>query len=185
MPLQIRRRRLLLRFAVKIATNPTNPASKLAEPDWQTTYGKYKPGKEPLNAILQHYRPSPKPCAVTRLVLPPWHLKPPLTDSALMQLFSKKTSSLECMKIDSLCHIERYSETTMIFTDASKTKGTISKVAAAFYIKDLKWGHSVRVNDSASIYAAELAAIQMAVDWLLHHGKGLRATIFSDSLSAI
>ena len=40
-------------------------------------------------------------------------------------------------------------------------------VAAAFYVEKLNWDHAARLTNSASIYAAELAAIQLAVDWLL------------------
>ena len=53
------------------------------------------------------------------------------------------------------------------------------------FVEDLNWGHAARLNDSATIYEAELHAIKLAVDWLLKHGKGTRATIFTDSLSVI
>lgn len=55
MPLWIRRKKLLLKFPVKVASNPTNPASALAIMDWQEEWRKYEPGKEPLNYMLQQY----------------------------------------------------------------------------------------------------------------------------------
>jgi ribonuclease HI/exonuclease III len=189
MPLWIRRRRLLLRFAVKVAANPCNPASSLPKLDWQATHAKipYRTGQEPLNVILQQYLAGSdrQAAAPRRLMAPPWHLKSPLTDSALTKLFSKKVASVESMKADTLCHMDHYNNTTRIFTDASKTTDGAPRVAAAIYIENLEWGQTQRLNDTASIYAAELHAIKTATDWLLQHGRGMRATIFTDSLSAI
>ena len=187
MPLWIRRRKLLLRFAVKIAANPRNPANALTLNDWQTEWGQYQAGKVPLNKILREYRTSNEglPIVPTRLMTPPWHLKPVNTDTALTNLIDKKTSTTLSMKQDALHHIERYKDSNKIYTDASKSTEGTSRVAAAFYIEDLDWGHAARLNDSASIYAAELHAIHMAINWLLQHGKDTKTTILSDSLGAI
>ena len=125
MPLRLRRERLLLRFAVKVSANRSNTASTLRELDWMTTHPKkkYEPGKEPLNLILQQYLADSgrAPLGPSRPTTPPWHLIPPLTDSSLSQLFFKKTSSVESMKAETLCHMELYDDTMRVFTDASKT----------------------------------------------------------------
>jgi hypothetical protein len=189
MPLHLRRRRLLLRYAVKVAANPANPASKLTELDWQVTHAKtpYETGKGPLNTVLLHYLAGSDRTATApkRLQTPPWQLKPPLTDSALTKLVSKKTSSVASMTADAQCHMYRYTGTTWMFTDASRTTQGAPAVAAILFIQDLNWGHAERLDDTASIYAAELHAIKLAVDWLLNHGRGTRANVFTDSLSAI
>ena len=57
MPLHLRRKRLLLRYGIKAAANPTNPASNLTQLDWQATHAKrpFETGKGPLNAVLSEY----------------------------------------------------------------------------------------------------------------------------------
>ena len=90
--------------------------------------------------------------------------------------------------------------TVRIFTDASKLSG--AGVAAAFYVQDIDFGESRRMEDSTSIYSAELAAIQMAVEWLTQQQQLQRKqqqqqwlqeqqhqkndfTIFTDSMSVV
>ena len=68
------------------------------------------------------------------------------------------------MKNEALCIFAKYTGTVRIFTDASKLSS--AGVAAAFYVQDIDFRESRRMEDSTSIYSAELAAIQMAVDWL-------------------
>ena len=99
MPLSIRRRRQLLRFAVKATGNPSNPASTITSEDWQVAYGKFVPGKEPLCTILQQYRTTEarnneQLMAPTRLQKPPWLMKKPVTDTKLSETISKKNPLL-------------------------------------------------------------------------------------------
>jgi hypothetical protein len=68
------------------------------------------------------------------------------------------------MKAATLCHMERYQGTVRVFTDAAKTTEGAPAVASAFFIEDLNWGHAERLDDTASIYAAELHAIKLAVE---------------------
>jgi len=114
---------------------------------------------------------------------PPWHLRPPLTDLSLKDTISKSETPIEVMRTEALALIVQYSNTTRIYTDASKLPE--AGVAAAFYVQDLGHGKGARVDDTTSIYAAELAAIQLAVNWLLLRDTGRPATIFTDSLSAV
>ena len=96
MPLHLRRQRLLLRYAVKVAANPANPACRLTQLDWQVSHAKtpYETGKGPINTVLADYLAGSSRTAAPprRLPTPPWHLKPPLTDSALSLLLSKQKS---------------------------------------------------------------------------------------------
>ena len=131
----LRRQRLLLRYAVKVAANPANPASRLAQLDCQVSHAKtpYETGKGPINTVLADYLAGSSRTAAPprRLLTPPWHLKPPLTDSALSLQLSKQKSSVAFMKADTLCHMERYQGTMWIFTDASKTTEGAPAVASA------------------------------------------------------
>jgi ribonuclease HI len=168
MPLALRRKRLLLRFAGKVRANPQNPAGDVTVYNWRADARSYQPGKETVYAILQQYEAgtgrahlAPRP-----LEAPPWHMCPPRTDLSLNQRISKKLTPAAVMKSEALGVLAKYTETVRIFTDASKLTG--AGVAAAFYVQDIEFGESRRMEDSTSIYAAELAAIQMAVDWLIH-----------------
>ena len=70
-----------------------------------------------------------------------------------------------------------------IYTDGSRTED--GRVAAAFYVEDLEYGHTKRLQDNSSVYAAELAGIGMAIDWIERASVSTKIVIFSDSLSAM
>ena len=61
--------------------------------------------------------------------------------------------------------IDQHSNKMIIFTDASKIAG-FGKTSAAFYVEDTEFGHAAKLRDGVSIYAAELVAIQMALEWV-------------------
>ena len=56
MPLQLRCKKLLLRFATKVAVNPSNPASKVMQDHWKSNPIKYIKGKEPSYNLLKEYQ---------------------------------------------------------------------------------------------------------------------------------
>ena len=63
----------------------------------------------------------------------------------------------------SLGHMANY-KSTHIFNDATKKIVGAPAVAAAFFGEDVNWVHAERLKDTASIYAAELHAVKLAVD---------------------
>ena len=83
--------------------------------------------------------------------------------------------------------IENYKDAVKIFTDASKT--TDEKTSAAFCVPAFKTEHSARLTDNITIFAAELTAIKLALQWISTEPAecGLNKTVamFSDSLSSI
>ena len=113
----------------------------------------------------------------------PWQQRPPLVDTTLALRLSKKETSVSLMKIEALCFLNKYEGWTNIFTDASKLFD--GGVAAAFYVQNKKHADSWRMEDSTVIYSAELAAIHLAVNWLLEQDAPTTAVILSDSLSAL
>ena len=121
-------------------------------------------------------------------------MPPPRTDLSLKDVISKKLTPAAIMKNEALGVLAKYTGTVRIFTDASKLTG--AGVAAAYYVQNIELGESRRMEDSTSIYAAELAAIQMAVDWLTkqqqleekqpqQQQKKTDVTIFTDSMSIV
>ena len=184
MPLHIRRERLALRFLVKAASNPYNPAGDVTQPDWQAGYGKYAPGKEPLNTVFTRFFAGQNRTVTARtaMLAPPWQLKPLLLDSSLAARINKRDTPMAAIKAETLCFMERYAATTLIFTDASKLPS--GETAAAIFVPSTTHAHSVRVKNTVSVHSAEVAAVQLAVDWLLQQ-QVMLATIFTDSLSTI
>ena len=68
------------------------------------------------------------------------------------------------MKQEALCLLEKYEGFIRIFTDVSKVAD--GGVAAEFYVQDHLYGYSERMKDSTPMYTAELAAVQLAINWL-------------------
>ena len=61
--------------------------------------------------------------------------------------------------------IDSYKGSVHIFTDASKTID--NKTSAAFWIPEFNIEHSVRLTDNITIFAAELCAIKLALQWVI------------------
>jgi len=70
-----------------------------------------------------------------------------------------------------------------IYTDGSKTDN--GRVAAAFYVPSADVRQAARLNDDVTIYAAEMTAINMVLQWLVTLEKLPTTVIFSDSLSSL
>ena len=68
-----------------------------------------------------------------------------------------------------------------IYTDGSKTGNGI--VAAAFYVSSADVRQAARLNDDVTIYAAEMTAINMVLQWLMtlaarhHHQQDRRGVL--------
>ena len=177
MPLHLRRKKLLLRFATKVAANLSNPASKLLQDHWKSNPVKYNKGKEPIYNFLQEYlvinkqqlqgeaSPSSNDLDASKsasiavahtawrlaAVILPWQQRPPSVDITLAQRISKKETSATLMKTEVLGLLEKYAGWTKIFTDASKLVD--GGVAAAFYVENTKFANSQKMEDSTTIYS--------------------------------
>ena len=81
----------------------------------------------------------------------------PVTDVKLAHEINKKNSA-STLKEMTDSHVEKYSSSIPIYTDASKTEE--GRVAAAFYVENIDYGLSKRLKDHSSIYSAELAVIE-------------------------
>jgi len=183
-PLQIRRLGQQIKYAVKVTAAPGHPAASVVVPDWKVDRGHYKPGTEPLVAKVADFMEThqvicQEPKQIRR---PPWTLKRPKIDIELADVISKKDSEI-IAKSASLEKIASYNNHLQIYTDGSKTENGI--VAAAFRVPEVDESHSVRLNDHVTIYAAEMTALTMALQWLQSTNQHRRAAVFSDSLSSL
>jgi len=102
-------------------------------------------------------------------------------DTSLIDCCSKHENPV-ILKNLVLAKIGSYSKLVHIYTDASKTLH--NKTSAAFYIPDLNVLHGSRSTDHITIFAAELTAIKLALQWAtdnINHD----ISIFSDSYSSL
>ena len=111
----------------------------------------------------------------------PWHQKACSVDSSLIN-FGSKQENPELMKNLALEKIDSYKGSVQIFTDASKTID--NKTSAAFCIPEFNIEHSVRLTDNITIFAAELCAINLALQWVTSNSDK-NVCIFSDSYSSL
>lgn len=188
MPLWLRRKRCILRYTTKVSTNDSNPAVVITREDWRADRGAFEAGKEPANLVIRDYLDQREavPVKASLPSAPPWHYTPPSTDDSLTKLISKRDNSGASMKALALEVIDRYAASLRIFTDGSKAEDS-GRVAAAFYVEELEYGHVVRLSDYSTIFAAELTAVQNAIRWLTKNRvyEGREITVFTDSLSTL
>ena len=73
-------------------------------------------------------------------------------------------------------------DATSVYTDGSKSP---EGVGCAFYIRDIKYGESFRINSNSSIFSAEAYAIIQALDYIISNKTASHVLIFSDSMSCL
>ena len=183
--LTLRREKLSLQYATRLAANPSNPAFKVTfSPQFSEIYERKPTAIRPFglrvlplldstninpNNIEKHF--------VTEI--PSWCMKKP---DILFDLHTSKKSASDSLIMKQNFHIlqSRYTEYQHIYTDGSKDG---EKVGCAF----LYGNHfsSLRIPDGSSVFTAEAKAIDLALDFIdscFLHDKFL---IFSDSLSVL
>jgi len=184
LPLHLRREKLSVQYALKLGANPENPAYDATFKAKNEQFYNSKPNairsfalriKEPLNEICpnmkhiaQYLTPS----------IPPWKLKLPTIDLSLSSYPKESTHPLVFQSLfDNLR--DSYTGYKAIYTDGSKDN---DRTAAAAVSEGLNV--QVRLLDGASIYTAELRAIQRALD-IASASDEQSFIIFSDSLSSL
>ena len=183
LPLHLRREKLALQYAIKVAANPTNPAYDcIFNPNYVRLFIN-KPNVippigirllEPLRSI--NFNPN-NICKLKYPDTPPWTMsmgvdlslcehKKSITDTAI---FMSKFNEIR----------ERYFNYEHIYTDGSSKD---NKSAAAAVMDD--HCYSGCLPDGSSIYAAELHAIYLALDHA-ETSSSHKFVIFSDSKSTL
>ena len=115
---------------------------------------------------------------------PPWLMIQPTINTEVSEITSRKANNVvRCTHCEQLINITSNSH-VQLFTDASKESD--GSVAIAVYnVQDNKYLR-LRLSDNTPIYAAELAAIQCAILWLIKKSpNNSRAIIFTDCLAAL
>ena len=183
-PLELRRKKLSIQYAIRLKGNPTNPAYECVfnntNEDLYDGTNRVRPFglnvKYDLadldidtDAILAEDVPP----------FPPWEYIPPSINLSLCDVkkSSVDPSALKQRFLD--LHHHLYNDRIAIYTDGSKAE---NKVSAAAYVNGRFFVR--RLPDGASVYSAELTALSLAIQYI-NNSDDCRFVIFSDSLSAL
>ena len=183
--LWLRREKLSLQYAIRLAANPSNPAFEVTFPPQFQEYYERKPNAiksfglriAPLlessnintkNIQKHSFSDIPSWCITKPTILFDLHnSKKSLSDSHLMKQNFQELQS-------------RLSDYQHIYTDGSKVE---EKVGCAY----ISGSHheKIRLPDGSSIFTAESKAIDMALDYVMNNSLDNKFVIFSDSLSVL
>ena len=181
----LRREKLSLQYAIKLAANPSNPAFKITFSPQFTELYEHKPNAiKPFGLrilpLLESSNIDPK-IIEKHFVnnIPSWCIKKP---NILFDLnTNKKAQSSPVILKENFHDLQsRYSDYKNIYTDGSKDGETVGCACTSDsgYI-------SLRIPDGSSIFTAEAKAIDLAFDLIENCRFCNKFIIFSDSLSVL
>ena len=183
--LYLRREKLSLQYAIRLAANQRNPAFKVTfSPQFLELYehkpNAIKPFGIRISPLLESSNINPNNTEKHFITdIPPWCIRKP---NILFDLHtSKKTvSNSNILKQNFQVLQSRYTEYQHIYTDGSKDG---EKVRYAV----LSGNHcnSLRIPDGSSVFTAEAKAIDLALDFINSCFFSDKFLIFSDSLSVL
>jgi len=182
-PMEIRRLQLGLQYAIKVSTDPNNPAhSSIFNNQFRHIYDahpkKIKPLAFRIEESLSRVCPDPGLLLPRVAGIPYWSLKYPDIDTHMTKYEKSNMNAIE-LRQRFLELLEHYPEYYEVYTDGSKSE---SAVACAGIGNDMTL--QIRLPDGASIYTAELTAILESLH-ILQLSSHDRILIISDSLSAL
>jgi len=158
------RRRLASQYSIKICSNLSNPAQNCTFDEWFTKLFDKCPNQiRPLGLRVKKDLSAigfkPKDIFTSSIsTVPPWLLKPPSIDLSLSS-FAKAETIPEVFKSKFLEIRDDLQGFCQIYTDGSKTNnGTAAAAVSGDVVK------SLRITSHASIFTAELVALNLALD---------------------
>ena len=183
--LYLRREKLSLQYAIKLAANPSNPAFRVTfSPQFSELYElkphAIKPFGLRVSPLLESSNINPKNIEQHLITnIPPWCLKKP---NIIFDLNTNRKSISNPHVLKQNFHVlqSRYAEYQHVYTDGSKD---VEKVGCAFVSGN--HSDSIRIPDGSSVFTAEAKAIDLALDFIGNFTPTERFVIFSDSLSVL
>ena len=180
LPLDLRREELGLRYIMRIKSAHKNPSRDILEKTNSKPYkGKRcsKPFHVRLNEEVQENSiKEQKIDEIDHPEIPPWFIPNP---KICEKEISKKNESQEEIKAKFLDHDAIHKNDSKLFTDGSKSEAGVG----CAIIHD-GTSYLAKLPDHASVFTAELTAINGALD-LIYNSDKKSFTIYSDSKSAI
>ena len=180
-PLYLRFDKLCIQYALKLRSNPDNPADDVFNPQLYDLYDKKPSAIRSFGHRVEEDLPAVCPQldliqTVSLPVDPPWTIQKPHTDLYLTH--QKKHLADDCMFQSLFGELKSYySDHRAIYSDGSKAE---NRVAAAATCKNLS--AQVRLPGNASIFTAELQALEIAFNFVKNCDCD-RFIIFADFLS--
>jgi len=183
-PLHLRRNKLSVQYAVRVASHVSNPAREAifnlkSKAQFDKNPTRVAPFGIRILHDLQQIGFNKQNLVLTRVpAKPPWLLQRPVINLDMLDL-SKHNTCPDVLQSRFAEIRESLKYPVELFTDGSKMG---SKVASAVVCQN--WQKSTRLADYCSIFTAELHAIKMALVFI-QRAKNLNFVVFSDSLSGL
>ena len=184
--LYLRREKLSLQYAIKLAVNPSNPAFRVTfSPQFSELFDRkphaIKPFGLRVSPLLESSNINPKNIERHLITnIPPWCLKKP---NIIFDLNTnrKSISNPHVLKQNFQVLQSLYAEYQHVYTDGSKDG---EKVGCAFVSGN--HSDSIRIPDGTSVFTAEAKAIDLrSFGFIDNFTLSERFVIFSDSLSVL
>ena len=185
LPIRLRRRRLSILYALKLRSNPQNPANRDVFYPQHTNF--YKKKSKAIKPFGQRIKEDLKKLKINQRYIakqkypktPPWEYVPPQVNFSLNEL-NKKNTDQSIFRSNLQEILENYNPEIQIYTDGSKSSN--GQVACAMYTKEKTL--STRLPDNSTVFSAELTAIKQALKYI-KTSKHETFMILSDSLSSL
>ena len=183
-PLSTRRNKLALQYALKVQSNPSNPAFDcIFNPRYRQTFARKETAIPTVGIRVEHLMLDADIdidviAPYTLPTIAPWTIQPPAINFNLHS-GNKSTTDPNLFKVKFYEMLEIYTDHTCIYTDGSKDENRVSSAAVT--------GQTVkqcRLPGCASVFTAELQAIHLALDFI-ETCQDTKFVIFSDSLSSL
>lgn len=170
-PLSFTWRKIIIIYGLRVLQFKNHPCYQIFA-DEQTYFGKFVATflQEQETKVQQSYD----------LPIPSWQLNKPKIDIGLAEIINKNQAP-EINLVYTLEYTQKWGNMTQFFTDGSKIN---DKVGFGLCVKKSEIMWIERLNDKLSIFTAELAAINKALQFIRDR-KIMYAVIFTDSLSAL
>ena len=187
LPISIRHQLLSTQFALRIYSNPVNPAHQCIFKYSNADRYISKPSAiRPLALRIEEDFKSI--CPDPSLIMAPsfysdtpyWLLRPPELDFSMRKFEGKKHLAPSLLKNEFYTLLEYYPDHLSIYTDGSKDDNRVACAATGDHILI-----QIRLPDAASIYSAELLAIYEVLTLLECSAPNKQVLIVSDSLSSL
>ena len=176
-----------MRFVLSLASE--HVSAKVFEDHWTQHYGKFTERNQTIAAKVSNFFDKYKEVNVESPYIgdtPPWLTQAPRTDDTLSKEVSKYQAP-EALLALSKATIEQYTGHTRIYTDASKTID--GKVGVGCYIEAGETHTEVRlaqrITDRVTVYAGEMAAVQLALRTAIQMNESTPIVVFTDSLAVV
>ena len=187
--LYLRREKLALQYAIRLAANPLNPTFKVTFPPHisEDTRQHYENKPNAIKSFGLRIEPLLQSANINQdkiethsvLEIPSWCIKKTTINLSLHS--EKKSESNPHLLKQNFYELQPYySDHEHIYTDGSKDEEKVGCAAAKY--DDCK---TMRIPDGSSIFTAEAKAVDLALDFVKTRAYTDKFVILSDSLSVL